>query len=130
VIFVFATSQVQGNPSGLIDTGVFLSVVQELAKRPGVYLNTIHQMILPVAAALTVASNHPLGEHKSLLSYLFLLPLATIFICILDGLVFNVRSILGDVDKGLVTQLFINSASNLSMYVMILVGLRLRGDQQ
>ena len=134
IILILALLEIFHSPSGLVDTGKFLSIVEELARRPGVYLNPIHQMILAVATAVTAAS--PLSRaptdrlSRALSCFMISLPLITIVTCVVNGLIFSVFSVLSDSDKGVVTQYFVNSASNLSLYLMMLVGLRIRAEPQ
>jgi len=113
-------------PSHKIDTdSILLPIVSELGTRSGIYTNTIHQMILPVVAAITAASpNKDLTIGRGV--WIFILPLLTIFSCIVDALLFNIRSTLVEPNINAVSQYFIGNASNLSVYVMLLVGIQAR----
>lgn len=116
-------------PSKTIDSDSLLfSVVSELGKNSGVYTNTIHQMIMPAIAAIT-AANTKIARPAGLSSWLFIVPLVTIFCCLTAALVFNIRSTMPPETLNAVSQYFIGSASNLSVYVMLLVGLRIREQQ-
>ena len=86
LILAFAIYSIGHGPSGKIDTDSWLfPVVSELGKHSGIYTNTIHQMILPVAAAITAArpeTANPTGNGI----WVFILPLVTIFACIANAL--------------------------------------------
>jgi hypothetical protein len=122
LVLVLSIYQIVTEPSNKLDEGPLLDIVKEISTRPGAYTNIIQQMIMPVVAAITAANAENLSI-RGLQKWLFILPLATIFICILDALIFNTRSVLSDTDKGVVSQFFITTASNLAVYVMLFVGL-------
>ncbi len=125
LIFIFAMIQIIFSDAHQIDEGEFLTIVVEISTRPGVYLNIIHQMILPTVAAITVVNNVELMKIKGY-SWLFLVPLVTILVCIINALIFNVYahdSLFSGETKGVTTQFFVNIAGNLSIYVMMMVGL-------
>lgn len=123
LIFVFAFIEIVTSPSNKIDEdGLILKIVKELGTNSGMYTNSIHQMILPVAAAIT-AINYKSLPLRGLSLSIFIIPLITIFISIIDALLFNIQSVLVAPIKGMVSQYFIGIASNLSVYVMMLVGL-------
>jgi len=100
-----------------------VKIVIAVATEPGTYTNIIHQMIMPTVAAITAASADALA-HRGYLKWMFVLPLFTIFICIADALIFNIQDI-QNAPKAIVSQLFVSAASNLAVYVMLLVGLRM-----
>jgi len=133
VVLALAGYQIAVMPSGKVDEGALLDIIKEVATQPGAYTNIIHQMIMPTVAAITAANANSLTT-RGMEKWIFVLPLLTIFVCILNALIFNTRSILPDQDKGVVSQFFIAAASNLAVYVMLLVGLRMaepttRGSQ-
>ena len=99
-----------------------LKSVFEVASKPGNYLNIVHQMILPVIAAVTAASRKDVLDQGTF-RLVFLVPLITIFVCIALAIGFQIHS--NHAQKELASQLFLNFAQNLSIYVMLLVGLRL-----
>ena len=122
LILAFAIRAIIAYPAGLAEDSTLLGIVKEIASSPGAYLNTIHQMIMPVVAAITAASyaTTPLGR---LSRWLFILPLATIFVCLANAAIFNLY---GPADsRGVMAQLFVNTATNLAVYVMLFVGLQL-----
>lgn len=122
VVAVFAIRAMLVYPAGLIEDTMLLGVVKEIASNPGAYLNTLHQMIMPVVAAITAASyaSTPLANVSR---WLFILPLVTIFVCLFNAAVFNLY---GPPDsRGVMAQLFINTAGTLAVYVMLFVGLQL-----
>ncbi|MBM2715709.1 hypothetical protein JQK88_31835 [Mesorhizobium caraganae] len=112
------------NLSSKLDETLTLQFVTTIAKDPGVYTNVLHQMILPVAAVITAANTSVL-RVRGLVTYIFLLPLFTIFICLVNAGLFNIFS--PDESRGITSQLFITTAGNLATYVMLIVGLKL-GD--
>lgn len=128
LIFLFGTVQITFWPAHKIDESLLLNVVKELSSDPGKYANIIHQMIVPTVAAITAASGADLLKSRAM-SFLFLLPLATIFVCLVDALLFNVASVLtvaeAAQERGIITQFFVNIAGNLAVYVMMLVGLKM-----
>ena len=78
--------------------------------------------IVAVVAAITAASyaTTPVGRMSR---WLFILPLATIFVCLANAAIFNLY---GPPDsRGVMAQLFVNTATNLAVYVMLFVGLQL-----
>lgn len=110
------------NLTSKLDETLTLQFVTNVAKDPGVYTNVLHQMIMPVAAVITAANTASL-RMRGLANYLFILPLLTIFVCLVDAGIFNIFS--PDADKGVTSQLFITTAGNLATYVMLIVGLKL-----
>src|SRR5262245_14722296 len=121
---------IRSSTSGELETpDTLVQIVKEISTKPGLYTNIIHQMIMPVVAAIT-AANAALLKIQGLQSWLFILPLTTIFVCILNALIFNTLSNLPDNDKGLVSQFFVTTASNLAVYVMLLVGLKMGEGQK
>jgi hypothetical protein len=79
-----------------------VKIVRDISTKPGAYTNIIHQMIMPVVAAITAANAANL-KIGGLQAWIFILPLTTIFVCILNALVFNTLSNLVEADKGVVT---------------------------
>jgi hypothetical protein len=117
--------QISFDASHQIDEGTVATIVREISKHPGTYTNILHQMIVPTVAAITAATGDAVLKSKSV-SVLFLLPLLTIFSCIINALLFNIRApmFLAD-EREVIAQFFINVAGNLSVYVMMLVGLKM-----
>ncbi|UCI07367.1 hypothetical protein [Mesorhizobium sp. B1-1-8] len=112
------------NLSSKLDETLVLQLVTAIAKDPGIYTNVLHQMIMPVAAVITAANTSAL-RVRGVVTYLFILPLFTIFICLVDAAIFNTFS--PSDNKGVTSQLFISAAGNLATYVMLIVGLKI-GD--
>jgi hypothetical protein len=78
-------------PGGKLEEGsLMVDIVKEISKKPGVYTNIIHQMIIPVVAAITAANAQNL-TMRGLQKWLFILPLTTIFVCILNALILHFR---------------------------------------
>jgi hypothetical protein len=123
IIFSGAVYAIVTSPSHKVDEGILISVVRELGTHTGLYTNSIHQMILPAVAAITAASSDKI-RPQGLSNWLFILPLVTIFVCLADTLIFNIRSVLEPSVLNTVSQYFVGSASNLAVYVMLLVGLQ------
>lgn len=121
--------------SGKVENDTLLDIVTTLASTPGAYTGVLHQMIVPVVAAVIVASFKTILGH-TLARWLFIVPLLTIFICLVDALLFSSllpRDIAGlDVGgvpaAGALSQLFLTTATTLATYVMVLVGLQAAGS--
>ena len=120
VVFL-ALQSIDASPANKIENQTLLDIMREIATEPGAYTNIIHQLIMPVAAAVTAATatTTPVSRPAH---WLFIIPLATIFVCILNALLFNVATDI--VEKSVIAQFFINMAGNLSIYLMLLIGLR------
>ena len=108
--------------SSKLDETLVLQLVTTIAKDPGIYTSVLHQMIMPVAAVITAANTRTL-RIGGIVAYLFILPLFTIFVCLINAAIFNIFS--PDDSRGVTSQLFISTAGNLATYVMIIVGLKL-----
>jgi hypothetical protein len=123
-VLLWSLYLIYNDTSQMIDARSPLStIIVEISTKPTAYTNTIQQMILPVAAAVTAATRDV--KFSGIRYWIFLLPLLSIFVCILNSLLFNIRSSLDDAQRGLVSQFFISAAGNLSIYVMLLVGLKM-----
>lgn len=121
-VFVSIRDSIAVNLSSKLNETLVLQFVTTIAKDPGVYTNVLHQMIMPVAAVITAANTSVL-RVRGLVNYIFLLPLFTIFVCLVNAGLFNIFSPADN--RGITSQLFITTAGNLATYVMLIVGLKL-----
>lgn len=80
-------------------------------------------MIMPVIAEITAAKQKQILE-SNLFAWIFLISLITIFYCLLNAVLFNSMSTVEDNMRQIISQFFINTAGNLSVYTMLLVGLQ------
>jgi hypothetical protein len=103
----------------------------KVSSDPARYTGAISQMLLPAATAIT-AFNYKRLSLTGLGSILFILPLAGVFVCIFDALLFDIAtdsnplpgSALAGVNVGQISGFFLTTASSLSAYVLMLVGLK------
>lgn len=115
---------------GNIEDDTLVNVLSTFASSPGAYTSVLHQMIVPVAAAVTAAEFRSILSHR-LAPWLFILPLATIFVCLSDALFFSSmlvgeegEALIGQIPaSGAISQVFLGIAGTLATYVMLLVGL-------
>ena len=115
-----------------IESTALLGLMTTLATSPGAYTGVIHQMIVPVVAAVTAASFRTILSH-SLARWLFIIPLATVFICLVDALLFASllsRAAAAAPASGALSQFFLTMAGTLATYVMTLVGLQAAGASE
>ncbi len=122
VVFLMALYSLWWSPGLEIENETLVRVVGEVASNPGAYTNIIHQMIMPVVAVIT-AANYASLTFSGLVAWMFIIPLVTIFVCIVDALLFNV--FVSSSDAAVMGQFFISMAGNLAVYVMLFVGLQL-----
>ncbi|MBZ9603315.1 hypothetical protein [Phyllobacterium chamaecytisi] len=124
VVFGFFVYYVFFTQSGLIE-GVIVNAIKTVSADPKNYTNTITQMLLPVATALT-AVNYRSIFMTSWSAVLFLIPLLAVFACIVNALLFSIATSNIEVpDSEAISQFFLNTAGTLSVYVMMLVGLKM-----
>lgn len=124
---VYSLYIINFNPSQRIDAGAMLTVVTHIARDPAAYTNIIHQMIMPILAVIT-AAGHRRTIDSSAFPWIFVLPLVTVVACLLNAVMFDLFSIVTDPTmRKMLSQFFLNSAGNLSVYVMLLVGLKVGG---
>ncbi|NEH49586.1 hypothetical protein GR210_12415 [Rhizobium leguminosarum] len=120
-------NEIEGGP------GTIVNILSIIAANPGAYTGIIHQMIVPVVAAVTAANYSNIFSAKGQ-QWLFIIPLVTIFVCLVDAVFVNVFydsfQVATTSDNksvnvsGAVAQLFLSTASTLTVYVMLLVGLK------
>lgn len=91
------------------------------------YAGSIKNLLLPVATAIT-AANYKSVELTRWGLFLFLIPLLGVFACVANALMFDVAvdAIGTDAKKSiaLISSMFLETATTLSGYVMMLVGLK------
>ncbi|MDQ0319050.1 hypothetical protein QO002_001188 [Pararhizobium capsulatum DSM 1112] len=109
--------------SGGFNEGFLDGMVKVLATSPGTYGGTLQLMILPAAAALSVAST-PWMFYSRNDSLLLGISFAGMFSALLDGLIFGIASEFDEATKGAITQYFVMSAGSIFIYIMLLIGLR------
>lgn len=104
--------------------GMMVTAVSAVASDPKSYTNTITGMLLPVASALT-AVNYRSILVRGWSATLFLLPLFAVFACITNALMFSIGTSSLLENRDVISQFFLSSAGSLSIYVMMLVGLKM-----
>jgi hypothetical protein len=124
VVFIY---QIVATDANQIDESKALTALKTLAADPGAYSNIINQMIMPVVAVMT-AANPNTRRLKGLSAWIFLLPLIAIFACLLNALLVNsfaATSAINAAQGKIISQYFVSVASNLAVYVMLFVGLKM-----
>lgn len=120
--------QIWQHPDHRIGTDI-VGLLQTVASDQSRYAGSIKNLLVPVASAIT-AANYKAIDLRRWGLFLFLIPLAGVFACVANALMFDVgvdTAILGDDMKkaiGLISSMFIETATTLSAYVMMLVGLK------
>lgn len=122
---------VGSSPGRRIEDENLIGVLSTFAANPGAYTSVLHQMIMPVAAAVTAANFTSVLGHR-FARWLFIVPLVTIFVCLCDALLFSslleLETPAGEVGQvsaaGAISQIFLSAAAALATYVMLLVGLQ------
>ncbi|MET2828899.1 hypothetical protein [Mesorhizobium shangrilense] len=104
-------------------------LVKALATRPGNYGGTLQLMILPAAAALSVASFPWIFQTRSG-SWLVAVSFAGMFAALVDGLIFGIAPGFDEATKGAITQYFVMNAGSIFIYIMLLIGLRVAALRQ
>jgi hypothetical protein len=124
VILIMSILSIKASPGGIIENRWLINILDEVATKPTAYLNTIQQMIMPVAAAITAANSKKL-IFSGIVPWLFAIPLVTIFVCIVDALILSSDVAPTFTNAGAAAQLCLSMANNLAVYVMLFVGLKL-----
>ncbi|ESY87064.1 hypothetical protein X739_08700 [Mesorhizobium sp. LNHC220B00] len=91
------------------------------------YAGSIKNLLLPVATAITAANYKSVNFIRWGL-FLFLIPLTGVFACVANALMFDVAvEAIGEEARksvALISSMFLETATTLSGYVMMLVGLK------
>ncbi|MES0057261.1 hypothetical protein NKJ66_27145 [Mesorhizobium sp. M0078] len=112
---------------GMIGTNL-IKPLQKVAADQSRYAGSIKNLLVPVATAIT-AANYKTIDLTRWGSALFLIPLLGVLACVANALMFDIRvdtAVIPDADKAvpLISNMFIETATTLSGYVMMLVGLK------
>lgn len=127
LVFYFSINDILNDPSHRIVNQNLLRLVGEVSSSPENYFLIIHQMIMPLIAAITAISfSDEIGAE--MLGWVFVLPLLGLITSLLNALLFGVYSEFDSDSEGAVrgaVKFFGNSASTLGTYVMLLLGLQI-----
>jgi hypothetical protein len=110
-------------PKSIFDqTLTVTALLLQLAQNKKEYLGLFHQLIVPVLAAFTAFGFRDVRE-KNLGSWLFTVPLALLLLSVVLSISFSFITDLPASQSKLIADLFVEIAQNLSVYVLMLVGL-------
>lgn len=128
IVFVISIWNIASHPSHRIVNPSLLLLLRTVSESPGATFNILHQMMMPVIAAVTAFSSNSVS-FRDKTDWMFVIPLAALFITLINSVLFQALAEYGnDGTPASVLQLFTNTAGNLAVYVMLLVGLRLEPE--
>ncbi|RVD55405.1 hypothetical protein EN828_25240 [Mesorhizobium sp. M2D.F.Ca.ET.185.01.1.1] len=105
-----------------------VKMMQTVAADPARYTGSIKNLILPVATAITAVNYRSLNISRWGAA-LFIIPLAGVLACVSNALMFDLKvdqigSAANATGTPSISSFFVETATSLSSYVMMLVGLK------